>query len=278
MSLLLDLFISFFLVAFVSFGGASAVIPEFYRIVVTEHGWMNAQTFTELFAIAQAAPGPNVLVVTLIGLACRAWVIEDDYDSEYRYSVRPEATLLSLDTQGCVIHVGTFSKTLSPQLRLGYMVLPSALIGVFAEAKRLSDRHAATGVQRALALLLEDGSYGRHVRRIRRHQQTRQRALIHALQAHLGEQIEVQGAASGLHLVVWLLKLPASAESALVSAAREQGVCVYPVSPLFLRDTAQKTPQRHAGLIMGYALLNEEEIAKGVQRLAVAVRRVEAAQ
>jgi len=208
----------------------------------------------------------------------KAWVIEDDYDSEYRYSVRPEATLLSLDTQGCVIHVGTFSKTLSPQLRLGYMVLPSALIGVFAEAKRLSDRHAATGVQRALALLLEDGSYGRHVRRIRRHQQTRQRALIHALQAHLGEQIEVQGAASGLHLVVWLLKLPASAESALVSAAREQGVCVYPVSPLFLRDTAQKTPQRHAGLIMGYALLNEEEIAKGVQRLAVAVRRVEAAQ
>lgn len=106
----------------------------------------------------------------------KAWVIEDDYDSEYRYSVRPEATLLSLDTQGCVIHVGTFSKTLSPQLRLGYMVLPPALVDTFAEAKRLSDRHAASGVQRALALLLEDGSYDRHVRRIRRHQQTRQRA------------------------------------------------------------------------------------------------------
>jgi chromate transporter len=73
MSLLLDLFISFFLVAFVSFGGASAVIPEFYRIVVTEHGWMDARVFTELFAIAQAAPGPNVLIVTLIGQHVDGW-------------------------------------------------------------------------------------------------------------------------------------------------------------------------------------------------------------
>ncbi len=208
----------------------------------------------------------------------KAWVIEDDYDSEYRYSVRPEATLLSLDTQGCVIHVGTFSKTLSPQLRLGYMVLPPALVGTFAEAKRLSDRHAATGVQRALDLLLEDGSSERHVRRIRRHQQDRQRALIHALQVHLGDQIEVQGAASGLHLVVWFRRLPTSAESALVRAAREQGVCVYPVGPLYLRGRTQKTSQPNTGLIMGYALLNEEEIAKGVLRLAMAVRQVKAAQ
>lgn len=73
MSLLIDLFVSFFLVAFVSFGGATAVIPELYRIAVTEHGWMDAQTFTELFAIAQAAPGPNVLIVTLIGQHVDGW-------------------------------------------------------------------------------------------------------------------------------------------------------------------------------------------------------------
>lgn len=73
MSLLLELFVSFFLVAFVSFGGATAVIPELYRIAVTEHGWMDARTFTELFAIAQAAPGPNVLIVTLIGQHVEGW-------------------------------------------------------------------------------------------------------------------------------------------------------------------------------------------------------------
>lgn len=73
MSLLLELFTSFFLVAFVSFGGATAVIPELYRIAVNEHAWMSAQTFTELFAIAQAAPGPNVLIVTLIGQHVAGW-------------------------------------------------------------------------------------------------------------------------------------------------------------------------------------------------------------
>ena len=73
MSLLVDLFVSFFLLAFVSFGGATAVIPELYRIAVTEHGWMDARTFTELFAIAQAAPGPNVLIVSLIGQHVDGW-------------------------------------------------------------------------------------------------------------------------------------------------------------------------------------------------------------
>jgi len=73
MTILLELFASFFLVAFVSFGGASAVIPELYRIAVTEHSWMDARTFTELFAIAQAAPGPNVLIVTLIGQHVDGW-------------------------------------------------------------------------------------------------------------------------------------------------------------------------------------------------------------
>ena len=131
----------------------------------------------------------------------KVWIIEDDYDSEYRYAVRPEATLQSLDACGCVIYVGTFSKTLSPQLRLGYMVLPLALVETFAAAKRLTDRHAATGVQRALAFLLEDGRYARPVRRIRRLQQARQRALVTALGRPMGNLIEVQGSASGPHLM-----------------------------------------------------------------------------
>lgn len=198
-----------------------------------------------------------------------AWILEDDYDSEYRYSVRPEATLQSLDTRGCVIHVGTFSKTLSPQLRLGYMVLPPSLVDTFAAAKRLADRHTATGVQRALAVLLEDGSYGRHVRRIRRLQQGRQRALVEALAAHLGDRVEVQGAASGLHLVAWFPDVPARAEPALVQAARRRGVRVYPIGPLYHPD---KPPKRPAGLVMGYALLELAAIDEGVRRLAAALR------
>jgi GntR family transcriptional regulator/MocR family aminotransferase len=205
----------------------------------------------------------------------RAWVIEDDYDSEYRYSVRPEASLLSLDTHGCVIHVGTFSKTLSPQLRLGYMVVPDRLMETFAAAKRLTDRHAATGVQRALAVLLEDGSYDRHVRRMRRLQHARQRALVDALQTHLSGRIALQGLASGLHLVVWIPALPSSAEAALVREASRLGVRVYPVSPLFHRSGPQTGRPRPAGLVMGYALLEREAIVEGVRRLAEALRRMD---
>lgn len=203
-----------------------------------------------------------------------AWVIEDDYDSEYRYTVGPEETLQSLDRHARVIHVGTFSKTLSPQLRLGYMVLPPSLVAPFATAKRLADRQTASGVQRALARLLEDGSYARHVRRIRRHQAARQRALTQALTQHLGDHIEIQGAASGLHVVVWCRSLPPSAETALVQAARDLGVRVYPISPLYHPHPAGPGQQRCAGLIMGYALLDEAAIMEGVKRLGTALRQV----
>ncbi|MBH9577070.1 MocR-like pyridoxine biosynthesis transcription factor PdxR [Inhella proteolytica] len=204
----------------------------------------------------------------------RAWVIEDDYDSEYRYALRPEATLQSLDTQGRVIHVGTFSKTLSPQLRLGYLVLPPALVQPFAAAKRLSDRHAATGPQRTLARMLEDGSYSRHVRRLRRLQQARQRALVEALQRHLGDQAELQGAAAGLHLVLWLPGLRASQEAALVAAALARGVRVYALGPYFHPHSPAASRERPAGLVMGYALLELERIDVGVRRLAEAVREL----
>jgi len=203
-----------------------------------------------------------------------AWIIEDDYDSEYRYSVRPEPTLQSLDSSGCVIHVGTFSKTLSPQLRLGYMVLPPRLVDVFCAAKRLADRHVMTGIQRALAVLLEDGSYDRHVRRIRRLQHARQAALVHALTSHLGERVEIQGAASGLHLVVWFRALAAKKEPVLVEAARQKGVRVYPVSQFFHPAGRADASIRPAGLVMGYALLERDQIEEGVRRLAAALREL----
>lgn len=204
-----------------------------------------------------------------------AWIIEDDYDSEYRYAVRPEPALQSLDTQGRVIHVGTFSKTLSPQLRLGYMVLPPALVEPFATAKRLTDRHAATGVQGALALLIEQGGYGRHVRRIRRMQHARQQALVQALERHLGARGVVQGTASGLHVVVWFQALPARAEPALVAAAQRRGVRVYPITPLFHPQAPGSQRPRACGLIMGYALLEPALIEQGVQRLAQTLDEVE---
>lgn len=140
--------------------------------------------------------------------------------------------------------------------------------------KRPDHRRPRVDVQRALARLLEDGSYDRHVRRIRRLQQARQRALLEALDKYLGDEVEVEGAASGLHLVVWFRALPATREGALVDAARQQGVRVHPIGPLFHPNKGRPARQRSAGLVMGYALLELDTIEEGIRRLADALRAV----
>jgi GntR family transcriptional regulator/MocR family aminotransferase len=204
-----------------------------------------------------------------------AWVIEDDYDSEYRYGVRPEAALQSLDERECVIYVGTFSKTLSPQLRLGYMVLPPNLVDSFVAAKQLTDRHAPSSPQRVLASLLEDGSYDRHVRRIRRLQQGRRTALLSSLGRHFGKRVTVQGSATGLHCLAWFTGVPSEREAVLVESARQEGVLIYPVSRFFLPGNHGRENHKSAGFVLGYALLEADSIELGVRRLAAALRRVE---
>lgn len=197
----------------------------------------------------------------------RAWVIEDDYDGEFRYGQRPIDALQSIDPDGRVIYVGTFSKALSPQLRLGYLVLPHALVPVFRQAKRLADRHAPVLEQRVLATLIDSGAYERHVRRMRREHERRRAALLDAVARHLPADAQVAGAAAGLHVVLWLPSLRSKDEAALASAARAQGVGVYPVSPLFA-GPARGAAARPAGLVLGYAGLTAGQIEQGVRILA----------
>lgn len=199
-----------------------------------------------------------------------AWIIEDDYDGEFRYGQRPIDALQSIDRDGRVIYIGTFSKALSPQMRLGYLVLPPELVTVFRQAKRLTDRHAPVLEQRALATLIDSGAYERHVRRVRRENERRRTALVEAIAQHLPADAHVGGTAAGLHVVLWLPSVPAHEEPALVAAARERGVGVYPVSPLFASPAPQARPLQ-AGLILGYASLTVDQIRQGVRELATAI-------
>jgi GntR family transcriptional regulator/MocR family aminotransferase len=200
------------------------------------------------------------------------YVIEDDYDSEFRYQGRPIETLRMLDTADRVIYIGTLSKTLSPGLRLGYVVAPRALQAGFVALKRLADRQSPDLLQQAVAAMIGDGSYERHVRRLRGLHAARRTALLRALDRHFGARISVVGAAAGLHVVVWFHDVPLHAEAALVAAAAA-GVGIYPIGPHW--DPRQpRTAPPCAGAILGYASLAEAQMQAGTARLATAVDRV----
>ncbi|WP_245435660.1 PLP-dependent aminotransferase family protein [Microvirga calopogonii] len=196
-----------------------------------------------------------------------AYVIEDDYDGEYRYDITPIPALQALDGGETVLYLGTVSKTLSPTLRLGYLVVPPGLRNAFVMAKRLSDRHSPALEQDALADLIASGAYERHVRSARRRNRERRAVLLAALARTFGDDVAVVGTEAGLHVVVWLTRVLKAQEDDLLARAAAAGLGLYLVSPLY--DPA--TPASHpgiVGLVMGYASLGEREIVQGVERLA----------
>jgi GntR family transcriptional regulator/MocR family aminotransferase len=197
-----------------------------------------------------------------------AYVIEDDYDSEYRYDTKPIPPLHALEGSDNVIYLGTVSKTLSPTLRIGYLVVPPALRSLFAAAKQIMDRHTPLIEQEALATMLESGAYDSHVRRVRRRNAERQQALLDALRHRFGDRIRIEGAAAGLHVVAWFDDLPQKREDALVKAARDKGVGIYPVSALFV---GPRRTRKTVGLVMGYSALEIAQIERGCKLLAQAV-------
>jgi len=205
--------------------------------------------------------------LALLAWAARAgsWIIEDDYVSEFRYEGHPLEALQALDRDGRVIYVGTFSKTLFPALRVGYLVLPSDLVPPFTAAKWAADRFSATSTQEALADFMTSGQFERYLRRAGKRNAARRRALIGALRQHFGDAVEIAGENTGVHLVVWLHDVAPHALRTIIERARELGVGLYSVAPFHAR------PPRRAGLLFGYASLTESDIRAGIRRMADAV-------
>jgi GntR family transcriptional regulator/MocR family aminotransferase len=189
-----------------------------------------------------------------------ALVVEDDYDSEFRYEGRPLESLQGLDTTGLVAYVGSFSTALFPPLRVGYAVLPLRLVEPFVAAKWLADRQTATIEQQVLADFIAEGHFARHLRRMGRLYRERRDILLDALRRHLAETVQPGGTGAGLHLVGWLS--PELDEDAVAAAAAASGVGVYPLGRFRLRGGGRP------GLLLGYAALDERQIHEGVRRLA----------
>jgi GntR family transcriptional regulator/MocR family aminotransferase len=193
----------------------------------------------------------------------RSWIVEDDYDSEYRYASRPVASLQGLDTSGCVIYCGTFSKVLFPALRLGYVIVPVQLVDAFGRAKAVVDRHSPTVEQAVLAEFITEGHLGRHVRRMRMLYLERQNAMLEALRHELGGAVEVRSHDAGMHVVAWLAK--GKRDSVVSRRARELGVEAQALA------TYRAKPGGRGGLVLGYAAYTEQQIREGVKKLALAV-------
>jgi GntR family transcriptional regulator/MocR family aminotransferase len=157
-----------------------------------------------------------------------AWILEDDYDSEIRYGGRPLPAMQGLDDDGRVIYLGTFSKTVFPALRLGYVIVPPALVDAFVTGRLIIDRHSSVVEQAVLADFIAEGHYARHLRRMRTLYAERQDALLEAL-APWEDLIEVQAARAGLNVLAWL---PSGVDDRRIASAAElAGIEAPPLSP-----------------------------------------------
>lgn len=196
--------------------------------------------------------------------ATGAWILEDDYDSEYRYISRPLSALQGLDGSGRVIYTGTFSKVLFPSLRLGYLVAPPALVDVFTAARSIADRHSPMVDQAVLAEFMSEGHFGRHIRRMRLLYQERRDSIVDALRNELGGFLETSTAAAGMHVVGWLA--PGVDDREASRRALDLGVEAQAISAYCLNE-----PNRH-GLMLGYAGYSSAALRHAAAQLAKALQ------
>jgi GntR family transcriptional regulator/MocR family aminotransferase len=194
-----------------------------------------------------------------------AWIVEDDYASEFRYGGRPLASLQGLDQAERVIYIGTFNKALFPGLRLGYAVVPPPLVPAFVTARYLMDRHPSTLCQAVVAAFMEEGHFASHIRRMREMYRDQRDALVAAVRRRLAGHLAVDPPDQGMHLVAYTRR--GLSDVAVERAAREHGVIVRAMSSLYV-----EAPVRSA-LVLGFSGYPRQIIAPAIARLAQAFER-----
>jgi GntR family transcriptional regulator/MocR family aminotransferase len=195
----------------------------------------------------------------------RTWVIEDDYDSEFRYHSRPLPSLQGLDAHGYVIYVGSFSKTMFPSLRLGFMVLPESLIEGFRRARAVVDGHSTLIEQAALAEFIDGGHFTRHIRRMKELYKERQLALFDAADRQLAGRLTITRPEGGMHVVGWLRTH--ENDVAVAHASVTAGVNCRPIAMCYQRRS------HPPGLMLGFAAFTPNAIRVGVEKLAAVLER-----
>jgi GntR family transcriptional regulator/MocR family aminotransferase len=194
------------------------------------------------------------------------WVLEDDYDSEFRYGSRPLPSLQGMDDAGRVLYAGSFSKTLCPGLRVGFLVVPEPLSVAFADAVAELYREGNMVLHAILNEFIRNGHLASHIRRVRRRYAERRDCLISEIHRHFGDRLDVVGGDAGLHLI---LALPDTVDDqVVVRDALHEGVVTRPLSNYYL-DRAHA----RSGLLLGYAGVTPDEIRPAFDTLAQVIGR-----
>lgn len=194
-----------------------------------------------------------------------AWIVEDDYESEFQAPGKMLPSLQGLDRSGRVIYLGTFSKLVFPSLRLGYAVLPDDLVGPATAARYLTDRQSSGPIQAILTEFMLGGHFARHLKRMRALYAERHRYLADAIRDRLGNLLQIHPSESGMYLIAWL---PGDwSDAAAAKALAAAGVVAVPLSSLVLAT------RRPPGLMLGYTGHSEAAMARAVERMAEALSR-----
>ncbi|MEK5061454.1 GntR family transcriptional regulator [Paenibacillus sp. FSL H7-0326] len=189
------------------------------------------------------------------------YIIEDDYDSEFRYESKPIPSLQSLDCYGNVIYLGTFAKSLIPSLRITYLVLPSKLLSIYKEKFWGYKQTVSRIHQHTLNLFIESGDWLKHLNRVRNIYRKRHHELLEAIQMNMKDRVRIIGSGSGLHLLLEVNN--GMSENQLIASAKEMGVVIYPVSPFYEIPPSQEFPK----VLLGFAGLDENRIREGIKIL-----------
>jgi GntR family transcriptional regulator / MocR family aminotransferase len=195
-----------------------------------------------------------------------AVVVEDDYDSEFRFGGRPAEALQAMDRAGSVVHVGTFSNTMLPSLRLGFLIVPESLRDPLETALFVGGRHCQWPAQAAMAQFIKDGLFARHVRKLRREYARRHQKIVEVLQTSFAAWLDPIVSVMGTHVSAFL-RAPLEAEAGIAAAAEAAGVGVHRLSPCYWQEHARP------GLTLGYGGVAAERIEEGLRRLRRSIER-----
>ena len=188
-----------------------------------------------------------------------SWIIEDDYDSEFRYEILPIASLQGLDSNSRVIYIGTFSKVLFPSLRLGYIVIPPDLVERFHAVRRVMDLGPPSFYQEMVSDFIREGHFARHIRRMRVHYGQLRSALVVNLRRELGPSVELLGDEAGMHVAVTLQNRSCDLE--IAERAARQNLSLWPLSPSYMGEVSRQ------GFILGFGGTRLTEIPNAVRKL-----------